>query len=221
MSFGDNDWFDNSYYDLFLLPPSSPPLPTEPPPSDLPWTPSITEQHSPDAVLGPAELHGEGLDALQVYADLELAYMEPMDLENTEQITLNMLDQTDADVHTSIAPDTGGSDTFVSSSQTFPTRIPTTQNYSRDGLSPLNHQQSLDGGVVDASLERSQHVSEASILDRITDTENKIEDLLNWKALQTRRGTELKDMMEDILAMLRHHESKLNSEDSRIYTAAN
>ncbi|GKU05943.1 hypothetical protein FLAG1_08173 [Fusarium langsethiae] len=119
MSSGDNDWFDNSYYDLFLLPPSSPPLPTEPPPSDLPWTPSITEQHSPDADLGPAGLHGEGLDVLQVYADLELAYMEPMDLENTEQITLDMLEQMDADVHASIAPDTGGSDTFVSSSQTF------------------------------------------------------------------------------------------------------
>ncbi|OBS16067.1 hypothetical protein FPOA_13154 [Fusarium poae] len=222
MSFSDNGSFTHSY-DPFLLVSSSPPLPSDPPSTDTPWTPSITEQPSSDGIFGPVGLHGEGLDWLQDYSEnLELACIEQMNLVDTERTTLDMPEHVDAEFHVPTVPDTGIPNAFVPSSNIFPEDDPMIENYMGDDHPNSSCLELMDGGVAGTSVEgdtvigacpyKPHQFDDPSTLARIINMETKIEELLKWKAQQTKRGTELKEMMDDILEMLHGLENRLNSD---------
>ncbi|KAG5805029.1 hypothetical protein H9Q74_000393 [Fusarium xylarioides] len=198
MSFHDNDPFGLGHDPVLLTS------------SDTQWTPTTTEQAPSDDIFGSLELYGEGLDLLQDYAEtMDLACMEQMNLEEPEPIAPHVPDYGHIELLDSALRDTSISDPFIPSSNIFTENDPIIENLILDGEA-VGSSAETETAAADLS-NNSNQIDHPSILLRIINIESKIEEIINWKAQQTRRGTELREMMDEILEMLRGHESRLNS----------
>lgn len=220
MSFSDNDAFPPGF-DSFLLASSSPPLPADPPPADTTWTPSITEQPSTDGIFSSMGLYGEGLDLLQDYSDnVGFVDIEQISLVDTEQMTLDLPDHEEAEFHIPTALDTGIAGPFFPSSDYVSRGVPVVEHSMADEQTELSCPLSKAGGLTNNNMERqtdaepmpqnTNHFNYSFTQDRIDNLEAKITELLDWKAQQMKRGTELKRMMDEILELLQEQEKRLD-----------
>ncbi|KAG8673927.1 hypothetical protein FPOAC1_007246 [Fusarium poae] len=216
MSFSDDGAFAHGF-DSFLLASSSPPLPADPPLADTTWTPSITEHPSSDGTLGPIGLYGEGLDLLQDYSDnFGLACIEQVNLVDTEQMTVDMPDE----LYIPTVLDTGISVQSFQNPDHISEDVPVVENSVEIEQLELGCLRSSSGAMTSNNGKRQTDAEPIShntdplndpfLLARIVDLEAKIDELLEWKAQQTKRGTELKGMMDEILGLLHDHERRLD-----------
>ncbi|KAK6700602.1 hypothetical protein SNK03_013388 [Fusarium graminearum] len=217
MSYTDDDAFAYGL-DSFLLPSSSPPLPADPPPANATWAASVTRQPSSDGIFG-LGIYGEGLDLLEDYSDnLGLDCMGSMDFLQTEQMTLDVPPHEDNGTHALAISDSGFQNSSAPIADMFPQdelvqeHSVQEQHTNSSYLPTYNSVEANDNEQEQIDARYLIHSDNSPIISSIVDLEAKVDELLKWKTLQTKRGTELKRMMEEILEMLQNHEDRMNSD---------
>ncbi|KAF9761133.1 hypothetical protein IL306_003946 [Fusarium sp. DS 682] len=220
MSFSDNSFTQGC--GTFLLASSSPTFLADPAPTDSPWTPTTTEQPASEGDFGSLGLYGEGLDYLQDFNEnFDLSCIDQMNVVDAEGITLGIPEHANNELDIPSVLGAGISDTFLSASEMLPMSLPTVEDYMEDGNPTLSSPPSTDGGVTCVEEEREtvvesrqfsqNQINEQLVMARIIEIETKIEELLEWKASQTKRGIELSEMVGQILENLSRHENILSS----------
>ncbi|RFN51414.1 hypothetical protein FIE12Z_4325 [Fusarium flagelliforme] len=161
-------------------------------------------------------LYGEGVDLLQDYSDnVGFVGIEQISLVDTEQMTLDLPDHEEAEFHIPTALDTGIAGPFFPSSDYVSRGVPVVEHSMADDQMELSCPRLTINNVetqtdAEPMPQNTNHSNDSFTQDRIDNLEAKIIELLDWKAQQMKRGTELKRMMDEILELLQEQERRLN-----------
>ncbi|KPM41097.1 hypothetical protein AK830_g5496 [Neonectria ditissima] len=198
----------SSDYGSFFSETLNPPIPTEPFPSNAMQT---AGQPPCDGTCNLADLDGQSVNGPSAQPD----HTEQTHQSQPEQIYQSQPGQVDPEIYELAMANT------IFDNANF---LPTVDPYSE-----FDFHLSVDDDRLGVGLEMENAVKEiqtqldpldeSSIPARLlaleeykAEAERKINDLLNWKAMQITRSLEMKTMMDEILEILHKHETKLNQE---------
>ncbi|CVL09321.1 uncharacterized protein FMAN_15485 [Fusarium mangiferae] len=213
-------------FDSFFSQSSSPSLSMDPAPVNTPRMPSTAEQPPSDGIFDFGELGGEDLNALGSQTEyVDFLPLEQMSSSQPQQIFSDVDRQIDSGVRKLTTPDVATSSDLTSTFDTYPGYGSLRQDCRLDNDLDPGYQHPRASGAFDFGPRKEppnvrrqcehRHIDELSLLVRIMaleahkkDAEIRIEELLKWKASQVARNVEMKNMMDEILEMLRNLETK-------------